>query len=364
MNWFNRKKKPEKKVVENPDGSRTIETTFELTGDPRPVRGDVVENLDAALSSLGGEVLHAIDPARLLDFDQGGPSVWSVGIVEVSGDSPYTLLLTYGFSHILSPAPFREGINHEYSIAVPAGTNPLPWADALLRHLTKYVLKSGRDLEVGQVMPCFAPITYIPFPHHAHSSMPSTELVGLAVARDPQIASIDTAHGKIEVRRLVGLHQAELDRAETWSPHGFMEEYLVRDSLLLTDLSRPDAMEDSGFRSRVDERAEREGSEIPAFVLNVYWQMTPSNLEIEFPGGREAQKLLDALQGRLSFGQPFTVICREAPPIHFVPSAEFAIDWSSDGLTLHGTLENVNIAGILEFVRPDAPLSVVRIPLS
>lgn len=356
MNWFNRKKKPDTKVVENPDGSRTIETEFELTGDPRPVRHDVVESMDSALNALGGEVMHAIDPTRLLDFDQGGPPVWSVGIVEVSGDTPYTLLVTYGFSHILSPAAFREGINHEYSIAVPASTNPLPWADALLRHLTKYVLKSGRDLEVGQVMPCFAPMTYIPFPHHAHSSMPNTDLVGLAVARDPQIESIETAHGKMEVRRLVGLHQAELDRAETWSPEGFMEEYSVRDSLLLSDLSRPDAMKESEFRSRVDERASREGSEIPAFVLNVYWQMTPTNLEIEFPGGREAQKLLDALHGRLSFGRPFEVICREAPPIQFVPSDEFAIEWTSGGLILYGTLENANMASIVEFIRPDAPV--------
>jgi len=133
MGWFSRKK---------PTGeSVTVTETFELRGEPRAVRNDVVELIDGALGRVGtSEVLHAIDPGRIVNFAEGGPAVWSVGVVEVAAERPYTLFVTYGFSHELSPDRERERIHHELSIAVPADCQTQPWAVALLRHLARYVL--------------------------------------------------------------------------------------------------------------------------------------------------------------------------------------------------------------------------------
>ena len=205
--------KPKTTVTENPDGSTTVTTEMSLDGDNvRPIRDDVVEAIDAALGRVGdgSEVMHAMDPSRLVSFPAGGPPVWSVAFVEAERDgSAFTLLVTYGFSHIASPGAHREGIGHEYSLALPRGTNPAPWADALLRHLCRYVLNSGNQLRVGDLLPCFSPITRTPFPPEHHDKMPDTSLVGIMVASDPVLPSIDTAHGAIEVRRFVGVDQRE-----------------------------------------------------------------------------------------------------------------------------------------------------------
>ncbi len=358
-----KKKQPTSKVTANADGSKTFEMSFELTGPPRPVENAVIEAFDEALAALGGKVMHAIDPSRLVGFEDGGPPVWSVGFVDVGGARPHRHLMTYGFSHALSPEPIREGIRHEYSLAVDAGTPPDPWADALLRHIARYVLKNGNDLEVGQVLPCYAPITYIPFQPKDHAMMPHSPLVALVVTDDPVLSTIETPRGVVEVRRLVGVHADEYDRIETWSAGGFAEELAKRDPLLLTDSGRASLMEDATAREVIDRRAHEEGSTNPVIVSDMYWEDNGSELVIEFPGGADAAKLLAALHGHLDFGQPLLVATRTTPPITFTPADAFDINWSPDGLHIEGRLDEPNLARIVSFIRPDAPGSVVRLPL-
>lgn len=202
---------PNIREVRNPDGSVTVTQSFELRGEPRPVRDDVVEAMDNVLSRAG-EVMHAIDPARIMSFTDGGPPVWSVGVVEVKQPKAYGYALTYGMSHVLSPEPLREGIGYEFSLAIAGPGLPEIWAVALLRHLARYVLSSGNELMVGDVMPCHAPITRIPFPPQHHASMPNTSVDSIVVVPDPVIPRIDTPHGPIEVRRVVGVDSKELHR--------------------------------------------------------------------------------------------------------------------------------------------------------
>ena len=360
---FNRKPKIEPHVVDNPDGSVTTISRFELSGEPRPVREDVVEALDAALAALGGEVMHAIDPTRIQSFAAGGPPVWSVGRVEVGGERPYTLLLTYGFSHELSPEGFREAHHHEYSLAVPAGTDPNPWADALLRHLTRYVLQSGQDLGVGDLLPGGAPITCLPFRPEHHATLPQTPLVGLLTATDPVLGTVDTPAGPIEVRRLVGIRADEQDRVETWSGDGFLEEHCKRDPLLLTDLGRASLLDDPSFRETVDRRAKAEGSTRPAIAVEVAWEHTGTGLVIEFPGGPQAAKLLAALRGRLPFGHRLIVLSPHCPPIAFRPAERFHIDWSPEALVIDGGLDDPDVARILELIQPESSGTRVTLQL-
>jgi hypothetical protein len=348
-------------AVVDADGSLTVTTTVAMSGEPRPINDDVVTAFDRALERLGGEVVHAFDPVkRILGFAHGGPAVWSVGIVSVPGKTPYTLLMTYGLSHALSPEAARKDVTHEYSLAVPAGAPASPWADALLRHLGKYTL-TRQPLAIGDVLPCYAPITWLPFPREQHASLPQTSLVGVITTADPVLPRIATAHGEVEVRRLLGIDEDELDRAQTWSPRGFVEEYAKRDPLLLTDLARPSAMADADFCARVDGRAEEEGSELPVILLDVAWQDTGTELVIEFPGGREAQKLLDGLAGRLPFGNSLEVVSRRSPPLTFRPAEAFAIAGSPKGLIIDGHLDDANLAAILAYADPNAGGGTVRI---
>ena len=229
MGWFG-KKPPQGEQV-------TVTQTFELRGEPRPVRTEVVEMIDHALGKVGsGEVMHAIDPKRILSFAEGGPAVWSVGVVAIAGARPYTLFVTYGFSHVLSPGAEREGIQHELSLAVPNDCETQPWAVALLRHLARYVLSSGNELMVGDVMPCRAPITYIPFPPQHHAMMPATELDSIVVALDPLLPRIETPHGAIEVRRIVGVTMQDLQQLGPLPPAQRVQALAQRDATLLTDI--------------------------------------------------------------------------------------------------------------------------------
>jgi len=200
MGWFS-KKKPE---------TVTYSQSFEIKNPPREVRMDVVEAVDNALTRVGRtEVMHAIDPARVVNFRDGGPPVWSVALTEVAAQLPYTLFITYGFSNTLSPEPGREGVNYEFSLAV-ANSPTQPWAVALLRHLCRYQLTSGNELMVGDVMPCHAPITCIPFPPQHHAMMPQTPLDSIVVVNDPVLRVIQTPNGPINVRRIVGVTMNDL----------------------------------------------------------------------------------------------------------------------------------------------------------
>ncbi|MFN7696562.1 MAG: suppressor of fused domain protein [Deltaproteobacteria bacterium] len=220
----------------HPDGSVTVTQEFELTGaDLRPVRSDVVDVMDRVLGRAG-EVMHAIDPARIMSFANGGPPVWSVASVPVTVPRPYGYALTYGMSHQLSPEPFREGIGYEFSIAVAGAQHPDVWAVSLLRHLARYVLSSGNELMVGDVMPCHAPITRIPFPPQYHAMMPNTSVDSIVVVPDPVIPRIDTPHGPIEVRRIVGVELRELERLGPMPAAARPAARAAVDPLLLTTI--------------------------------------------------------------------------------------------------------------------------------
>ncbi|MBS2011742.1 MAG: suppressor of fused domain protein [Deltaproteobacteria bacterium] len=221
--------------VRNPDGSITVTQELELSGEMRPVRDDVVTAMDDVLGRAG-EVMHAIDPARIMSFANGGPAVWSVGAVAVSTPKPYGYALTYGMSHVVSPEPFRDGIGYELSIGIDGAHLPEIWAIALLRHLCRYILSSGNELMVGDVMPCHAPITRIPFPPQHHASMPDTEVDSIIVTPDPVIPRIDTPHGPIEVRRIVGVTMRELQRLGPMPPAARTSARAAVDPLLLTTI--------------------------------------------------------------------------------------------------------------------------------
>ncbi len=128
------------------------------------------------------------------------------GVVEIAHDTDE---VSRSFASTHRPEPERQGKNFEFSIAV-AKSPTHPWAVALLRHLCRYQLSTDNELMVGDVMPCHAPITYIPFPPQHHASMPPTDLDSIVVVDDPVLGAIDTPHGPIGVRRIVGVTMQEL----------------------------------------------------------------------------------------------------------------------------------------------------------
>ncbi len=108
----------------------------------REVRDDGVEAYDEALAAVGrGEVMHFIDPRRIQRFEAGGPPVWSVASVPVGDD---VLCLTYGFARAIDQ---ERGVDFEMSVRVPGKAGM--WPALFLRALCRYMLSSGRPLEVS-----------------------------------------------------------------------------------------------------------------------------------------------------------------------------------------------------------------------
>jgi hypothetical protein len=332
---FLSKKKPvaiERSRTVQADGTVTETTSFELPAQTRPVRMEAVSALDAALSGLGGEVLHAMDPSRLIPFPLGGPPVWSVGIVEVAGPTPYTLLVTYGLSDVVCPEEHLAGSSYELSLAVPTGTPLSPWADAFLRHQARYALSNGAPLRPNDCVPFRGvPMTYLPFQPQHHAMMPRSSLVGMLVTEDPVLPEVKTPHGPVSIRRLVGIDALELDRAETWSPKGFLEALRAVDPLRLTPIERPSFMEQPSFRDAVMSRADAEGSDVDAALFELTWERGDDSLTLHLPTGRAAQRLAWALEGRVLRGKTLVALSLRCPPVFFDPQAE-AVDLIQQGL--------------------------------
>lgn len=323
------------------------QTSSPMPKEPRPVRDDAVNALDAALEGLGGRVMHAIDPSRLVSYQDGGPPVWSVGMVDVPGNPPYTLLVTYGFSHVLSPESFREGIAHEYSLAVPEGFPLHPWADALLRHMCRHILYDRADIEVNHCVPFEGvPITRIPFEPQYHAELPNSTLVGVLAAPDPVLPVVATPAGDVEIRRLVGIDSLELDRAETWSFAGFLEEFTRVNPLLLSAPIRRSFMEDPAFRYAVNQRATTEGSNIDAALFDLRWAPAGRGAVVHLPKGGAAKRLLDALRGRVGFGRPLTALSPTSPAVDFQPGAP-GMEVTEEALVLMGGLDAPLIARLV-----------------
>lgn len=286
------------------DDARTTSVSFSIgPGDEiRRVNDDAIVAYDDALEAVGtGGVNHFIDPKRLVGFRSGGPSVWSVATVPTPSG---TLYLTYGFGEALDPA--RAGCDFELSVLVPGP--PAIWPALLLRALCRYMLGSGRALEVGQSMPFPDAITRFFAPPHERGNYPDTRMSGAVFAVDPRLPTIATAHGVVHVRRALGVFADELELMELWSPAGFVETFASRDPQLVTDIGRRSAAEDAMVVARIEDGSRRQGSGVGALAVpGVAWSSDDDGLKVTFPGGPHAQRIHRMVRARLAFGRHLLV---------------------------------------------------------
>ncbi len=293
-----------------------------------------VAEVDRTLGAFG-RVTHVFSP--------GAFPIRSVAIVETAG---YTLLVTCGFSEVIAPDALHQGFRHEFSLAIPRGEPVAPWADAFLRAQAHQMLDQRVDVRPGECISFNGvPMTFMPFTPEHHAMMPRTNLVGMFIAADPVIPSITTPWGPIEVRRIVGIDQYEIDRALTWNPAAFLDVLRGADPLLLSALQRPSYLQQAAFREQVEQRASSEGSTVEALQLDLVWTTFPGTLRIQLPQGPGMVRALNAIRGRVGHGKSLVGQSSGGAPISFVPGAP--------GMTI--TRELAELAGDLG----SPPISVV-----
>ncbi len=287
---------------EDDDGTVTNSITFTVRpGEIREVHDDAVSELDDALAAVGtGGVNHFIDPRRIQTFEAGGPSVWSVATVPTDAG---VLYLTYGWSAAIDPA---RACDFELSILVPG--EPTIWPALLLRALCRYMLGSGRTLEIGQSMPFPGPITRFFAPPDEAGGFPDTPMSAAVFADDPLLPSIYTRRGVVNVRRVLGLYTDELQLMDLWSPVGFTAGVAARDPDLRTDIARTRWTADPEFVAAIEEGSRREGSQVSyVAVSGVQWSSDDEGLRVRFPGGADALRIRRMLRARLPFGRHLLV---------------------------------------------------------
>ena len=120
---------------------------FTIPNDPRAMRnvnGGAVESLDAALAaSMGGaQVMHGMDPRRILTLAAGGPPVWSVAVASREGIHQF---LTYGLSRAVDPAsPFA----FELALRVRDDASPSPmWPMMFNASIEDAAMREGSDCQ-------------------------------------------------------------------------------------------------------------------------------------------------------------------------------------------------------------------------
>jgi hypothetical protein len=320
---------PMKRRPEEP-GTKRVEIVLEGPG--RAIDAGSVSALDAALSGVTeSEILHAIDPARVNRFEEGGPPVWSVASGARRGG---TLHVTYGLSGVLDQS--RGPISYEFSLAM-SGPGQW-WPLSLLRQMAKYVLLSRRELKVGDFFQLHAPLPAAVLGPNRPPSEPDTHLTAVAVAADPVIPRVETPRGPVEIRRLYGLSNLDLEMIETWSCAGFMDLVRRRDPELVTDLGRSEWRADRAFVQERDDRARKEGATAGALVVpGLRWQGTGDGYRVVVPGAHHALRIARMMQARLPFGRNMLVHDIQVGPgtaVAIVPGTAMAVRANQETLEL------------------------------
>lgn len=276
--------------------------TFELKpGQAREIHDDAIEALDAALTKLTtGQLMHALDPKRILKFEHGGPPVWSVAMCPIGH---HELHVTYGLSSLIDPE--RTGTGYELSLRIPTYPGSgLSWAPFFLRMLARYVVTSKRELKTGEYFPFFKPISRVAFAPADRMSVPHTEMDSVAFTADPDLPFVETPRGRLEVRRVVGLFPDERERMEPWTAQGVLELFAARNKELATDIARGSYTRDPAFIAACEAGSARDGSRYGyVAVEGIGWEQQGQEYVVRFPGGHDAQRILRTVKARLGHGQ-------------------------------------------------------------
>ena len=306
---------------------------FNVPADPRAMRHvdeRAVAALDAALGAgTGAEVMHGIDPRRILTFAAGGPPVWSVAVAS-RGDVHQ--FLTYGLSRQLDrSSPF----DFELTMRVrQAGPSPM-WPMLLLRSIARYHLSTGRQIAPGEFLDMAGPISQVPVAPAERASMPTTHLTTLFIVEG---ARVPTPAGEIPLRNVVGLAPAELELLESCRAATFAKTLASADPSLTVALDRPTLATNPAFRAAIEQAARSEGSDCKAVCIpGLAWRKEPDAFMISIPPSG-AGKLARRIASRLPFGEGLIAHSNATGPgteVLIVPEAELCVpNWDERRIVL------------------------------
>ncbi|MCH2044887.1 MAG: suppressor of fused domain protein [Saprospiraceae bacterium] len=147
-------------------------------------------------------------------------------------------LISYGMSELYYNEE-RVGDDYskwgfEFTMRVKANTEDEDprWAVDLMNNLARYVFETQNWFEPYHFVPTNGPI----------KQDEATDIVGVLFVEDPELKSIQTAHGQVTFLQIVGITSLELEiiRANPTIPtvQNLVQRLQSSNSLLITDLAR------------------------------------------------------------------------------------------------------------------------------
>jgi hypothetical protein len=139
--------------------------------------------------------------------------------------------VSYGLSELFakeSEFPDQSGFGYELTFRVARPTDEAPlWPATLLERLAQTVW-DGSDYAIGDRVGVGGPIT----------GNDDTALDALAVVLDPELGEIDTPHGRLAFKQLVGITAAEWKEMKRTSTEQVLRRLQANNPLLVTDAHR------------------------------------------------------------------------------------------------------------------------------
>jgi suppressor of fused-like protein len=255
--------------------------------------------IDAALDRLypGMEPKHL---GTIMRWSEGGPD--PLDGISLYARPGHWHLVSYGMSELYqkeSTVAEYSGWGFEFTIRVARtdeDTEPI-WAVNLLQNLARYVNESGNVFGSGHHIDLNGPINL---------DRPDTRIRAAAFIADPELETIDTAHGQVAFLQLVGLTLDEYEACKSWDTAQVLALVAAKVPMLVTDLDRDSVLADPATAALVADGIARDGSKLGSLAVDVArWSVQPEPV-VTF-GAYAAPRVAAALDGRLPFGRGLAI---------------------------------------------------------
>ena len=201
--------------------------------------------IETALRDLYGDTEPVGTFAPHVPYSAGGPDpLDAIRIYARDEPRPHWHLVTFGMSELyekVTDDPEESGWGIEFSIRVARGPQddaPPKWSAVLLQQLARYVV-TARPFAPGHTIHV-ARGTFNDRPDQDAGT--PTELAALAFAADPQLAVLDTPHGRVTFLQVVALTETEYAEAKDGNAAAVLERVERVVPLHIVDRGRPSAL--------------------------------------------------------------------------------------------------------------------------
>ncbi len=257
--------------------------------------------------------------------------------------------VSYGLSQLkeddraVAVAPRVSGYGFELTFRLrvrPGESSPPEWPVMMMQRLAKYVFRSSNTFRSGDHMHLNAPM----------GGQRNTRIEGVLFASDVELQPTESVFGEVHFIQIFGVTDDELDAVKDWRCESFLDLVQIQNPKLVTDLSRPSMLGDSGFARACDAGAREHGSSHgSSFASLVKFEQGDSGMELTI-GAIAVADLQRMLRLRLPYNRPFKLHGRRAT-VRFVPALNG--NWELSGRELHIGVPWDSAAGMYEILQPE-----------